>query len=137
MSDIVSLMQDDLIMLVLPLFLLIVVIESAYSAWRKLDWYQWQDFWGSMGIMLITALVDLLPKLLGIAAMFALYEISPLKGTFGRQWWAWVLLFLLDDFLYYCFHRANHEVRFMWAGHVNHHSSKYMNYGTALRQGVG
>ena len=25
----------------------------------------------------------------------------------------------------------------MWAGHVNHHSSKYMNYGTALRQGVG
>ena len=137
MSDIVSLMQDDLIMLVLPLFLLTVVIESAYSAWRKLDWYQWQDFWGSMGIMLITALVDLLPKLLGIAAMFALYEISPLKGAFGRQWWAWALLFLLDDFLYYCFHRANHEVRFMWAGHVNHHSSKYMNYGTALRQGVG
>jgi len=114
-----------------------VVIESAYSAWRKLDWYQWQDFWGSMGIMLITALVDLLPKLLGIAAMFALYEISPLKDAFGRQWWAWALLFLLDDFLYYCFHRANHEVRFMWAGHVNHHSSKYMNYGTALRQGVG
>ena len=137
MSDIVSLMQDDLIMLVLPLFLLTVVIESAYSAWRKLDWYQWQDFWGSMGIMLITALVDLLPKLLGIAAMFALYEISPLKDAFGRQWWAWALLFLLDDFLYYCFHRANHEVRFMWAGHVNHHSSKYMNYGTALRQGVG
>ena len=137
MSDIVSLMQDDLIMLVLPVFLLTVVIESAYSAWRKLDWYQWQDFWGSMGIMLITALVDLLPKLLGIAAMFALYEISPLKDAFGRQWWAWALLFLLDDFLYYCFHRANHEVRFMWAGHVNHHSSKYMNYGTALRQGVG
>ncbi len=137
MSEITALLQDDLILLVLPLFLLGVIIESAYSAWRKLDWYQWQDFWGSMGIMLITALVDLLPKLLGIIAMFAVYEISPLQGTFGRQWWAWVLLFLLDDFIYYCFHRANHEVRFMWAGHVNHHSSQYMNYGTALRQGVG
>ena len=137
MSEITALMQDDLIILVLPLFLLTVAIESAYSAWRKLEWYQWQDFWGSMGIMLITPLVDLLPKLLAVVAMFAVYEISPLQGTFGRQWWAWVLLFLLDDFIYYCFHRANHEIRFMWAGHVNHHSSQYMNYGTALRQGVG
>ena len=137
MSEITALMQDDLIILVLPLFLLTVAIESAYSAWRKLEWYQWQDFWGSMGIMLITPLVDLLPKLLAVVAMLAVYEISPLQGTFGRQWWAWVLLFLLDDFIYYCFHRANHEIRFMWAGHVNHHSSQYMNYGTALRQGVG
>ena len=137
MSEITALMQDDLIILVLPLFLLTVAIESAYSAWRKLEWYQWQDFWGSMGIMLITPLVDLLPKLLAVVAMFAVYEISPLQGTFGRQWWAWVMLFLLDDFIYYCFHRANHEIRFMWAGHVNHHSSQYMNYGTALRQGVG
>jgi sterol desaturase/sphingolipid hydroxylase (fatty acid hydroxylase superfamily) len=48
-----------------------------------------------------------------------------------------LLLFLLDDFIYYWFHRANHEVRFMWAGHVNHHSSRFMNFGTALRQGVG
>ena len=30
--------------------------------------------------------LNLLPKLLGIAAMFALYEISPLKGAFGRLW---------------------------------------------------
>ena len=25
----------------------------------------------------------------------------------------------------------------LWAGHVNHHSSQYLNFGTALRQGVG
>jgi sterol desaturase/sphingolipid hydroxylase (fatty acid hydroxylase superfamily) len=130
-------MQDDLIMLVLPLFLLTILIESIYSARQKLDWYQRQDFLGSMGVMLITGLVDIAPKILGVMAMFWLYEISPLKGTFGRQWWCWLLLFLLDDFIYYWFHRANHEIRFMWAGHVSHHSSEFMNYGTALRQGVG
>ena len=43
----------------------------------------------------------------------------------------------LDDLTYYSFHRANHEVRFLWAGHVSHHNSQYYNYGTALRQGVG
>ena len=45
--------------------------------------------------------------------------------------------FFLDDFLYYWFHRANHEVRLFWAGHVPHHSSVKLNFGTALRQGVG
>ena len=54
----------------------------------------------------------------------------------GRQWWAWLLLFLLDDFIYYWFHRANHEIRLLWAGHVPHHSSQKLNFGTALRQGV-
>jgi sterol desaturase/sphingolipid hydroxylase (fatty acid hydroxylase superfamily) len=49
----------------------------------------------------------------------------------------WVLLFFLDDLTYYLFHRANHEVRLLWAGHVSHHNSQYYNLGTALRQGVG
>ena len=132
-----AIMQDDLIMLALPLFLLAVLVESLYSARHRSGWYEKRDFLGSMGVMLITVVVDILPKLLGITAMFALYEISPLKGFFGRQWWSWLLLFLLDDLLYYWFHRANHEIRLMWAGHVNHHSSEYMNFGTALRQGVG
>jgi len=130
-------MQDDLILLALPLFLVAVLVEYIYSARRNIAWYERHDFLGSMGVMVITAVVDILPKLVGVAAMFVLYDISPLKGTFGRQWWSWLLLFLLDDFTYYWFHRANHEIRLMWAGHVNHHSSEYMNYGTALRQGVG
>lgn len=137
MDPVTSLMQNDLSMLAMPLFLFIILVESVYSARRELGWYKWQDFCGSMGILLITVLVEILPKFLGIVAMFALYEISPLKDFFGWEWWSWLALFFIDDFIYYWFHRANHEVRFMWAGHVNHHSSEYMNYGTALRQGVG
>ena len=30
-------------------------------------------------------------------------------------WWGFVLLFFAEDFAYYCFHRASHEVRFLWA----------------------
>jgi len=137
MEQVSAIMQDDLILLALPLFLVAVLVEYIYSARRNIAWYERHDFLGSMGVMVITAVVDILPKLVGVAAMFVLYDISPLKGTFGRQWWSWLLLFLLDDFTYYWFHRANHEIRLMWAGHVNHHSSEYMNYGTALRQGVG
>jgi len=41
--------------------------------------------------------------------------------------------YVLVDFLFYWYHRAIHEVRVGWAVHVNHHSSQYLNAGTALR----
>ena len=137
LENALALLGDDLIMLALPLFLITVMIEASYSSWRRCGWYRKEDFLASMGVMLTTVIVDILPKLIGVLAMIKIHEISPMRDFIGRQWWAWIILFFLDDLTYYWFHRANHEVRFMWAGHVNHHSSQYLNYGTALRQGVG
>ena len=42
--------------------------------------------------------------------------------------------FFLDDFLYYWFHRASHEIRFFWNFHVVHHSSNEYNLSVAVRQ---
>jgi sterol desaturase/sphingolipid hydroxylase (fatty acid hydroxylase superfamily) len=47
---------------------------------------------------------------------------------------AWVLAIVGWDFLYYWHHRFEHEVRLLWAAHVNHHSSRAYNFSTALRQ---
>jgi len=44
--------------------------------------------------------------------------------------------FLLQDFLYYWFHRASHHVHWLWAAHVVHHSSTEMNFSTAFRQSI-
>jgi sterol desaturase/sphingolipid hydroxylase (fatty acid hydroxylase superfamily) len=52
----------------------------------------------------------------------------------GFAWWAFVLCFVIDDFLYYVFHRSAHRVRWFWASHVIHHSSQHYNLSTALRQ---
>jgi sterol desaturase/sphingolipid hydroxylase (fatty acid hydroxylase superfamily) len=40
------------------------------------------------------------------------------------------------DFLYYWSHRLQHELRYLWAVHVVHHSSERYNLSTALRQPV-
>ena len=32
------------------------------------------------------------------------------------------------------YHRASHRVRFLWAVHMNHHSSEEMNFLVAFRQ---
>ena len=41
--------------------------------------------------------------------------------------------YVLVDFLFYWYHRAIHEMRVGWAAHVVHHSSQFLNAGTALR----
>jgi sterol desaturase/sphingolipid hydroxylase (fatty acid hydroxylase superfamily) len=60
-------------------------------------------------------------------SQFALFDLS-------HGWWIWLLLIPAEDFCYYWFHRSHHEVRLLWAAHVNHHSSRYFNLSTALRQ---
>lgn len=132
-----ELSQDDLIYLFLPVFFLAMAIEYWYSKKQHLNLFQKDDTKASLWMMLFTGIVDILPKFLAFAAIYYLHEISPLRDVVLRQWWAWLLLLFLDDFTYYWFHRFNHQVRIMWAGHVNHHSAIKMNYGTALRQGVG
>ncbi len=121
----------------LPIFLLAVGLEFLLDRERHLNLYQGKDTKASFWMLLFAFAVELAPKLLAFAAFYYLHEISPLRDVVQRQWWAWVLLFFVDDFAYYWFHRLNHEVRILWAGHVPHHSAIKMNFATALRQGVG
>lgn len=128
-----QLSQDKLLYFALPIFFISMIIEYKISKEK----YSLNDTKVSLLMMLFSAIVEFIPKIVAFIVFLFLYELSPLKDTVGRQWWAWIILFLADDFAYYWFHRLNHEVRLFWAGHVPHHSSIYMNLGTALRQGVG
>ena len=91
-----SLLQDDWVIYALPLFFAALLIEWSF-AWRKsLALYERQDFlFASMGVMLLTVVVDVLPKLGGVLLMFVCWELSPLKEVVSRapQWWV-----LLSDF---------------------------------------
>lgn len=129
--------KDDLIYYFVPIFVLAFALELYYARSRLLELHTKEDTKASFWMMLFVSIVDLLPKFVFFVVIYLLAELSPLKDVVLRQWWAWALLFVLDDFIYYWFHRLNHQVRLFWAGHVSHHSAIKMNYGTALRQGVG
>ena len=58
---------------------------------------------------------------------FRLFELQ-------NTWWMWVLLLFADDFSFYWHHRMSHQIRFLWAAHIQHHSSVNMNFSVALRQ---
>ncbi len=125
-------MDLDLTVLAIPAFVALIVVEALLSASRAVRGYEARDTATSLAMGVGNVLIDLGMKavhfaLLNGLASFALFEI-------GGRWWEWVLLIIATDFCYYWFHRMHHEVRFLWAAHVNHHSSKHYNLSTALRQ---
>lgn len=137
MAVIEQLNQDPLSLIALPIYVIAIALEALWSWRHREGWYLARDTGVSMLMLLTSVLVEIVPRALALALIVYLHDISPLRDVVERQWWAWLALFVLDDFSYYWFHRLNHEVRLFWAGHVNHHSSEYLNLGTALRQGVG
>ena len=132
-----KLLNDQLLLFATPVFLLVLLVEAYISHKNQLALYHKKDAFTSISIGIITLVFEFGFKFAALLAFEMIHELSPWRDVIGRQWWAFVLLFFADDFAYYWFHRMNHEVRLFWAGHVNHHSSEYLNFATALRQGVG
>lgn len=132
----------DLIQKAIPFFILSLVLEwAAYFFLREKDeagghaypGYGAADTLTSLSMGIGNVLVNVVWKGVVVTIYAALYTLTPLRIP-GDAWWAWVLLFFLDDFAYYWFHRVSHEVRLFWASHVVHHSSQHYNFSTALRQ---
>lgn len=73
--------------------------------------------------------------LLGFVAFWVLMWAWEFRiYDFGTSAWAIALCFIVDDLRYYWYHRIAHRCRWVWAEHVNHHSSQHYNLSTALRQ---
>jgi len=133
-------LEDKLLLYATPVFLLMLFLEYWVDKREQLGLYENRDMFTSMVMGIFSLIVEFFPKVIFYLVFFYIYEADylGLNEAMSRvHWWAWLILFFADDFAYYWFHRMNHEVRLFWAGHVSHHSSVYLNFGTALRQGVG
>ncbi len=127
--------MPDIILYAIPFFLGTVILEAVVSSWLKVKdvkGFEKKDTFASLGMGIGNVLVNLMVKG-GVFASFTFLHQFRLFDI-GTVWWAWVLLLFGEDLCYYAFHRASHEVRFLWAAHVNHHSSEHYNLSTALRQ---
>ena len=116
----------------IPFFLGSLLLEW-WLTWReKHDSYDISDARASILLGLGLLLFEIPGK---VAALYC-YNFVFQHRLFDipLAFWSAILLFLLDDFSYYWFHRFEHEHRFLWAGHESHHSSQEYNLATALRQ---
>jgi len=124
-----------LIALAVPAFILLMVFEAllcrAHPDPRHRG-YEARDTAASLAMGIGNVAMSALCKVAAAALAFGIYQYR--LFDIGTGWLAWVVLIPLEDFTYYWFHRLSHEVRLLWAAHVNHHSSRHYNLSTALRQ---
>jgi sterol desaturase/sphingolipid hydroxylase (fatty acid hydroxylase superfamily) len=96
--------------------------------------YDWRAYGASAGDMVIRFSLQLLPFGLTLQALQWLWAhrlyTMPLNDG-----WAWAGLFIGQEFLYYWMHRADHQIRWLWATHSVHHSPNDLNLSAAYRLG--
>ena len=123
-----------------PFFLLFVVLEMAALRWLDHDQnlpptgYHRRDARTSISMGAISVLFMTAFKVGSFFVFTAAFVYLAPWELPTDTWWYWVALLLGLDLCYYWHHRFSHRVRIGWAGHQAHHSSEYMNFGTALRQ---
>ncbi len=123
----------DITIYAIPVFLVCMIVESVFTSRRRMLGYTGLDTWGSLAMGVGNALIDLVMKGVHYAWLsfcfgYALLELDASSAP------VWIVALIATDFMYYWFHRLHHEVRFLWAAHVNHHTSRHYNFSTALRQ---
>ena len=131
-----------------PCFIAFILLEITYSHTHgDEDLYVWKDLMASGAMGVGSAILGPLLKITVLITVFTYtYEFfNPIVDgvrtnimgyeSFGYAWYVFLFCQLADDFTYYWFHRANHEIRLLWAAHIVHHSSDNFNLGTAIRNG--
>lgn len=129
------------VLFAVPFFLLLLTIE--WTAARKLEHledrpasgaYMARDAWASISMGLVSVATMGAWKFLALLGYAALYAYVAPWHLSATKWYTWVIALVGVDILFYLYHRTAHRVRLIWATHQAHHSSRYFNFATALRQ---
>ncbi|NQV20279.1 MAG: sterol desaturase family protein [Rhodospirillales bacterium] len=122
----------DPVVLALPFFIAFVCAEIIWGRYHSTVSYEMRDALASLAMGLGNFVIGFATIIVVVATFRWAYQFRLLD--IGFEWWAFVLIFFAEDFIYYWFHRLSHEHRIWWAAHINHHSSQHFNLSTALRQ---
>lgn len=124
--------ETNILGMAIAAFTLFMLVEMLVARYRQPEAYEYRDTATSMLMGYISLFFGALYGVAQIGVILAVYEVR--LFDIGWTWWALVICFFAEDFVYYWGHRLSHEHRFWWASHVIHHSSQHFNGSTALRQ---
>lgn len=138
---------NDPVSYAVPGFIILIITEWYFRRKRGFDEMDLRLSASSIGMGLLSVIVDIGVKAVAIGFFIWLYEYrildslgpATIEGFFDiswhkQHWWVWIICFFADDFTFYWHHRLSHEIRLLWTGHINHHSAIQYNFATALRQ---
>lgn len=116
-------------------FLTIIILEAWY--WHKKgrnDVYDFKETLANITTGGMYKIIDGIAIALFIQFFYDFVRQYGFKYSANDGLLSIVFMFLASEFFFYIYHFTMHKVRWFWAIHVTHHSSKNMNFSTALRQ---
>ncbi len=122
------------ILLAIPLFMLLIMIELAWDKYKGTGYYRLNDTVNSITMGIYSRLTGLVYAFIPFSAYVFIFENYQLFELPIDDSWVWIVAFVVYDFGYYFIHRLGHTLNITWASHVIHHQSEDYNLGTALRQ---
>ena len=120
-----------------PVTLVLMIVEIFITNRYNREYYKIKDTKENFFLGLMYILVDVISKGAGLLLLGVCYTYSVhIAPKPANVWLYWVSLVIVLDFVYWFMHMADHKVRFLWAGHIHHHSSKEFNLSVGLRSAV-
>lgn len=121
------------ILMAIPVFFVLIMLELAWTTYKKQDVYRLNDAVNSLAMGIMSRITQILYAAVPFSFYVYFYEDFALF-EWQSNVWTWLAAFVLYDFSYYWVHRIGHTMNISWASHVIHHSSEEYNLSTALRQ---
>ncbi|HMQ48658.1 MAG TPA: sterol desaturase family protein [Saprospiraceae bacterium] len=121
------------VLLAIPLFLILVMLEIVYEIFSGKKTYRLNDTVTNLNLGSLDQVSGVFMKLIKIGIYTLVFEHFAI-GHIPETWTSFIALFVLYDLCYYWSHRMAHEISLFWGGHVVHHQSEEFNLGVALRQ---
>lgn len=127
-------MDFNPVILSIPLYFLLIGFELIYQLIKKVKIYRTNDAITNISCGISSQVTNAIWGVISVGMYQYVYQYWSL-AQIPDAWWSYLILFLLVDLCYYWFHRASHEVNFLWnTAHVVHHQSEDYNLSVALRQ---
>lgn len=114
-----------------PLVLILLIAEILFCLKKKNGYYNFQDTIANLGTGIGNQCVNLAVALFVYKFYGWLYQFAPWQVP--ATWYNLLLLLILQDFIFYWFHRTGHTINIFWAAHGPHHSSEELNLSVGIR----
>jgi sterol desaturase/sphingolipid hydroxylase (fatty acid hydroxylase superfamily) len=126
--------RGEAVIILVGFLVFLTLVEMGLSYWENRKYYEKKDTIINIYLTLLAFVLNLTVKvstffILNYAWQFRLFEI---KNAIAY----WVILVVVQDFLYWVLHYIGHYCRVFWAMHVTHHSSEHFNLTTGFRSTV-
>lgn len=121
-----------LIIIGVPVFAVLVILEIIVAKKRKLNLYTFSDSITNLYCGILERVFDIFFSVIVLIGFNYIHEnIAPIQIEFTL--FTWIIGLIVTDFIAYWFHRLSHEINFLWAAHIVHHQSEELNITTVFR----